>query len=606
MAKMIKDLPVGAKVKFGRSHFGTPSNAEVLKWKIVAKNHRGYPSNSVTLFNEYSVDIRVFDEPDGRFIRDSGSLKNNRGDNDYEHSNVDMWLNSNSSPGNWFNRNVSKVGRVSISTPDEDDSKTSGFLYNFTNDELSCLLETSINVRCTYSQSSYDIKRKFFLPSLTEVGLPTHDYNRKWWFFSSGYDWEGRPVEIQDAIVNKRIDSISRYRNLTDYPQRVREDDMGYFRDAIDIQDCEVEWRDADDRYQSEYCVIACACNQDGGFRYGEAWAKDRINVRPVTNIKDTTRVSNVTDSEGYYTIVFNTPPSKPTYLRKTAAKVFGGKILTMVWNVSTDDDGDVIKYVLQRKVNNGSWTTLSSTLRNTQYTDSITFGWNTVQYRVAAYDFDIPTDDASFTTSDIYSIINNVPPTISGSDKDLGTFSSTGASISYIITDADSDNVTVRTSVDNRDISNTRVILGTEYKINLTGDSWVSLRNGRHTVRIEATDSVGNVATRTYTFIKSVTQFIVGNKVPYPAKSMPGRIKVYVNRQIPTGADFRVLVCNNGFDTSPTWEDATQSVTTNLVHVFTNKSKTASQWGVKIKVIANRKNTSGECYISEIGGNFE
>ena len=94
-------------------------------------------------------------------------------------------------------------------------------------------------------------------------------------------------------------------------------------------------------------------------------------------------------------------------------------------------------------------------------------------------------------------------------------------------------------------------------------------------------------------------------NKVPYSSTNMPGRAKIYVNRQIPTNAIFKVYACNNAFDTKPTWEDVTSSITNNLVFMFTNKTKTATNWGVKIKVVVDRNNTAGECYISEVGGNF-
>ena len=52
--------------------------------------------------------------------------------------------------------------------------------------------------------------------------------------------------------------------------------------------------------------------------------------------------------------------------------------------------------------------------------------------------------------------------------------------------------------------------------------------------------------------------------------------------------------------------EDATDSVTGNFVHQFENKSKTASKWGVLIRVTVGRNGGSGECYVSAIGGNFE
>ena len=65
--------------------------------------------------------------------------------------------------------------------------------------------------------------------------------------------------------------------------------------------------------------------------------------------------------------------------------------------------------------------------------------------------------------------------------------------------------------------------------------------------------------------------------------------------------------MCNNGFDTNPTWEDATTMVNLNRPYVFTNKTKTATKWGINIKI----KITKNEGYDEEIallgfGGAYE
>ena len=86
----------------------------------------------------------------------------------------------------------------------------------------------------------------------------------------------------------------------------------------------------------------------------------------------------------------------------------------------------------------------------------------------------------------------------------------------------------------------------------------------------------------------------------------MPSRIMLVVTRNIPSTATFKVEVCNNGHDTSPAWEDATDAVRSGLVHVLTNKTKTAAKWGVLVRVTVERNGATGACYVSAIGGNFE
>ena len=121
----------------------------------------------------------------------------------------------------------------------------------------------------------------------------------------------------------------------------------------------------------------------------------------------------------------------------------------------------------------------------------------------------------------------------------------------------------------------------------------------------ITASDGIDR-SVRTYTFVKAVTSFTVQRAIAIEASAMPTRIKVSVMRTLPPEATFKVEVCNNGFDPNPTWEDATSSVTSELVHVFNNKTKANAKWGVNIRVTVNRNNGSGACYITSIGGNFE
>lgn len=609
MAKYIKDLPLGAKVKFGRSHYGTAQNAEVIKWVIVSKNHRGYPSNSVTIFAENAVDCRRYDKASNRTRDTSGGRDNSRGDNDYENSNLDMWLNSDAPAGRWFNRYAQ--GQTVIDPPSPEDEKTAGFLYNFTNDEKNSLLNTTIEVYNANTRTKYNIERKCFLPTLKEVNLPqffnfkSYNSHRTFYYLEYGNRWDINNLSKEMIAEARPMNCLKGYIDSDCFRERCI--NMLIYRNTVDSYKSDQFGSDSWDWFQ-EFSGVACARSEKD--KPSATVYYDYVDItnyiKPVVNIKDTTKVSNTTDSEGYYTVIYNSPPIKPSYIRSNTTNILGGNTATIIWGTSSDPDGDTVKYILQRKVNGASsWTTITTNLRTTSYTDSITFGWKTIQYRVAAYDSEIPNDNDSYTLSSVYTITNNTPPTISGSDKDLGTFSNTGTTIAYTVKDAENNDVTVNISIDGKSLSNLSVILGMEYKINLTGEAWITLNNGRHSVKIEATDSQGASATRTYTFIKSVTKMTFMNKVPYASTNMPGRAKIYVNRQIPTNAIFKVYACNNAFDANPTWEDVTSSVTNNLVYMFTNKTKTATDWGVKIKVVVDRNNTAGECYISEVGGNF-
>ena len=109
----------------------------------------------------------------------------------------------------------------------------------------------------------------------------------------------------------------------------------------------------------------------------------------------------------------------------------------------------------------------------------------------------------------------------------------------------------------------------------------FAGLSDGQHTMKVTVTDSAGNSATRTTTFTRSVSgiEFIVG---PIETNAKPQKIIVSLRYH---AADNRgtvtLFVCNNALDASPTWEIATPG----LRYTFTNKSKTAENWAVGVKV---------------------
>ena len=202
------------------------------------------------------------------------------------------------------------------------------------------------------------------------------------------------------------------------------------------------------------------------------------------------------------------------------------------------------------------------------------------------------------------YSVIMNNAPVISGTDANLGV-KSEGFTGTYTIVDGDNDVVTVTESIDGVQIRSLVTTLGQEITYGITETTWLTLANGTHTLTIRATDGI-DTSVRTYTFTKLVEGFTIQNSTPWISSVMPTRIMLVVTRNIPTTATFKVEVCNNGYDASPTWEDATDAVVSGLIHVFDNVSKTATNWGVRVRVTVERNGATGMCYISAIGGNFE
>ncbi len=203
------------------------------------------------------------------------------------------------------------------------------------------------------------------------------------------------------------------------------------------------------------------------------------------------------------------------------------------------------------------------------------------------------------------YTVLTQVPPVISGTNSDIGTKSS-AFSQSYTVTDADNDKVTVTEYIDNVKVRSYVATLGATNNLAVTGETWLKLTNGTHTLKITATDGFDET-TRTFTFTKSVTTLVVQRSTPIESTTEPKSIIISVVKVIPPEAIFKVEVCRNGFDTSPYWEDITSKVLSGKIHDFdTSKSKTASKWGINVRVTIDRNGGEGACYIKEIGGNFE
>ena len=571
MAQSLSNLPIGAKIKFGK-HSVNGETAQDITWLIVAKNHSStpaYPSNSITLLTEKIIDLRAFDtnEPNNPYeeIR-------NGGNNDYGISNIDQWLNSSNSP--WYsathtydrapdNNYYGSNGTGYDSLP--------GFLSNFTVTERNVILNTNIR----YIQSGYltsDVIRKVFIPSILEAGIDTTTVKdgSAWSYFSTTANRRSR---LTSQCFNNTQSTDKPYSETSDWNWWTRSASPSTKNSVFAI-----------DNNGNESKVVA---------------SRGSCGVRPAMNLLSTLSVSDTTDSDGCYTPIFNSAPPVPTTLN--VPTIYGGKSAAISWSKVTDPDGDTVTYQLEMATNGGEYSTIYSGT-NLAYATIIPFGATSVQFRLKAVDS--LGSSSGYITSTSRTVTNNNPPVISGTDGSLGT-KDIGFTQTYRVTDANNNVVTVTESIDDTVIRSYVATLGVDNIFSVTGNTWLALANGIHTMTIIATDGTDSVV-RTYTFTKSVSSFSVENTTAWAVATMPTRIKVTVNKTIPAEATLKIEVCNNGFDTSPVWEDATQSMNSGLVYLFSNTTKKATNWGVKIRVTVNRNGGAGACYISSIGGNFE
>lgn len=572
MAKALSSLAAGALVK----DTGTLYSGKAIVWKIADKNHAGYPANSVTLITERIISLKCFD------AKESGNSDSNRksyGNNRWIYANIRQWLNSQAAAGQWYSAQHGQdapPSNANVRDNYNEYQQEAGFLAGFSANFLAALLTTTRTVGKAQvdgggTESCTD---KIFLATCTEVGLSGDvTAGSKLAIFSNDASRQAKPTA--EAVSKSEYTNSSLNANSPWY------------------------WWLADAYASNSYNVRSV---YSSGASYWDIAYRGNWGVRPLCNIKSDILVSDNPDSDGAYTIIWNRAPSAPSTIT-VPETVRGGSTLEISWGTSTDADGNLSGYILERQNNGGSWAQVYKGI-NRNYTDNITFGWTSVAYRVRAYDS--AGAESANTTSQTRTVVNNTPPTISGSDSDLGA--KTGAfSQTYTVTDVDSgQTITVVEKIDGVQKRSYTATSGQEYTFNVTADEWVKLSNGSHTLTITATDNYGGAATRTYTFSKNETEIEITLATPLPADAMITKAIMSVTRQIPAGAEFTVEVCNNGNDDSPTWEDVTQAVNSGSKFFFSNETKTAESWGFNFRIKVKRNGASGDCFISSVGGNFE
>lgn len=538
------------------------------------KNHAGYPSNSVTLVTNQIIKMLCFDatEPSN-----GNSDRRSYGNNRYIYSNLRQWLNSPAAAGQWYTAQHS-----ADQTPDSSHvwngvnpySGLAGFLNAFTANERAALLNTTITVgkSSTDGGGTETCTDKIFPLSCTEVGLSgDHVCGSKLAIFS---DNNSRIATVTASCVAN-----------SNYSSNPGSGAAWYYwlRDAY-----------------AGSARNARLVSTDGALNWDYACCGS-FGLRPACNLSSDLLISDSVDSDGCYTVIYNQAPTAPSSIT-VPSEVLGGENLSISWAASTDPDGNLSGYVLERKVGSGTWAQIYKG-SSRSYTDAITYGWTSVQYRVKAYD--AAGAESAYTTSVTRTVTNNRPPVISGTDSTLGSFSTAAPSYEYTVTDADGHQVDVVEMLDGVTLRSYTVTLGQTNTLTIGSEAWLKVVNGSHTLKIVASDAKDASVTRTLTFTKAVTSVEFEQTLAMEADAMPTKALVNIQGNFPAGCTLQVWICNNGNDASPTWEDITQKVRTGQKHYFTNKAKTAAAWGVKVKAKLLRGSATETCYIQSIGGNF-
>jgi hypothetical protein len=323
--------------------------------------------------------------------------------------------------------------------------------------------------------------------------------------------------------------------------------------------------------------------------------------MRPACNLPSSLLVSDVTDNEGYYNVIYNELPLAPAVIN-VPAMVYGTLTADIAWGAASDPDGFIAGYSLERRYDNGPWAVIY-TGSNLNFGDLVSIYCNSVQYRVRAVDN--RGEYSPYVTSAIRYINHNPPPAISLGDADLGVFSDTAPEVTLTISNTDSAPLNINVKLNGVQVLQQAGILDGDNVVTLPPDVWVKVLNGGHILIIEVIDSYSNKVTRTLTFQKSVGEIIFAFQTPLEADDKPNVIVASVVGAMPDGSELIVEACNNGFDDEPEWENITPQVVTRNKYFFQNQTKEADTWGVNLRVTLRRGTAVGPVYITSVGGNF-
>lgn len=302
-------------------------------------------------------------------------------------------------------------------------------------------------------------------------------------------------------------------------------------------------------------------------------------------------------------TVTNNRAPGAPASITVPNV-VKGGASITVSWGAATDSDGNLSGYILERQAAGGSWTQVYKG-SGRSYTDTITKGWASVAYRVKAYDsYDAV---SAYTTSPTRTVDNNTAPVItcaSPTGSDLGT-KTAGFAVAYTVTDVDNDQVAVTEALDGNSLRSFTASLGTENNLDLTGEAFMKVLNGSHTLKITAADPKVSTA-HSLTFTKSVTAASVTLAEPMEADAAITLCVLSVTGSIPADAAYKVEVTNNAKDPAPVWEDCTAAVKAGANYIFTNTATPANGPAFNFRITVSRGESGQGGYINSVQGGFQ
>lgn len=560
MAQKISNLDIGYKVRITGSLYEGKSSGESYSMIVAAKNHPGYPGG-VVLISEFVAKFCAFDaaEPNNEYdLSENGNTR-------YAHSNLLQWLNSRESSWYTAKHEYDQAPTADYVTANPYATEK-GFMSHFPEAFNSLLLDVPAVTVVAGTLTTETVTSKWAIPSVTEL-FGTHEVTgiaegSHFPYFSSD--------ERRKCTLITGVDPSAYYYTRSPWV-----------------------FANGESTHKSQLAAVRTIFGSKQMVRP----ANGNNFVRPFCVVSNDALVTD-SPTNGYYAMMYNAAPTAPTTIT-VPTTVNGGSKISVSWSAGNDADANLAGYVLERKVGDGSWTQIyKGALR--EFSDTITFGWASVTYRVKTYDaYGV---ESAYTTSATRTVINNTAPTISGADGALGSFSTAFTAQSYTVNDAQGGTVTVVEHLDGVVRRTYTATLGAANSFSFTASEWRQILNGSHTITITATDSYGLSTVRTWTFTKAMNT-LTFTITPLPADAMPDRCVVAAGGYFPTGSTLKIEVCNNANDASPKWEDVSDKL--GKKHFFTNATKTAAAWAFGLRCTLTRGTATGSVWLDYITINY-
>lgn len=300
------------------------------------------------------------------------------------------------------------------------------------------------------------------------------------------------------------------------------------------------------------------------------------------------------------YTVQPNTAPTTPASIT-VPSTIITGTNFTVSWGASTDADGNLSGYQLQRSVDGATYETVY-TGASTAYVDNLASAYN-VSYRVRA--FDSYSAYSGYITSNTYTVSSNYAPVITCSTADGGSLGTLTAAtdITYTVSDQDGDTVTVSEYLDGTQLRSYTATLDAENTLSITTLMLLKCLNGTHTIKIVANDGTAETNYVLY-FVKDVDTATITLTNMIETTSLVAAVSINTVGSIPSDATVSLLVSNNASDASPVWENATSYLNSGSNYVFSNSTAATYAFGYILTVTEGSSGTGG--YINSVYGGYK